>query len=157
MGYATPDMVRSALRLADAAPPDTVRIPVDALNNDLTIAPHILKSDAIVGTYCSGKDVADGLLAALSTDIAAYFLVLAYHGSVDMLSGDPAVLLYQNAMSILEDIGSGKINPVSVDPDGPSDLGAGAVYNPPTPCLTTVDWFGRPQIVDQPWGYPGAW
>jgi phage gp36-like protein len=157
-GYATPQMVRDALRVPDAAPADVVRIPVDALDDVTDIVPHITESDATVAVYCSGKDIPQAALAGWSRDIAAYLLVLAWRGSADFQTQtDPVWLRYQHAMTILEDIASGKISPVSVDPDGPSDLGSGAVYQPPTPRLVTTDVFGRPMIVDQPWGYPGSW
>lgn len=151
-------MVRDALRVADAAPPDNVRIPVDSLDDVTDIQPHIDESDGLVGLYCSGKDIAVAVLAGLSRDVAAYLLVLAWRGSADFdTQTDPVWLRYQHAMTVLEDIGSGKISPVSTDPDQPSDLGQDAVYNPVTPWLVTTDVFGRPRIVDQPWGYPGSW
>jgi phage gp36-like protein len=144
--YATPDMVRNKLRVLDQAPPDVVRIPMDQLDDANDIQPHIVESDATAVTYCSGKEVPAALIASLSADLAAYFVVLAYRGSADFQADDPVVRRYQHAMSVLEDIGTGKISPVTPDdPDNPiGDLGPGATYNPPTPCLTTTDLYGRP-------------
>lgn len=155
--YTTPDQVKDILRLRNATVPDSVRIDVDALDID-DVTQQIADSTGVVDTYCSGKAVQAGLLTACTNAITAWSLVLTYLGSVDVADQDPVIRRYQWAMSMLEDIGTGRISPVADPPStGGDSSGDPLVVNLPTPCLTTVDWWGRPAIVDQPWGYPGAW
>lgn len=156
--YTTPDQVKDILRLRNAVVPDSVRIPVDDLNVTV-IDTQITDAAGTVDLYCSGKTVPAAFLTSATNAIAAWSLVLTYLGSVDLQDQDPVIRRYNSAMSSLEDVGTGRINPVSDPPstgDG-DEFGAGGIFNPLSPHLTGVDWFGRPRIVDEPWGYPGAW
>jgi hypothetical protein len=56
-------------------------------------------------------------------------------------------------MQVLEDIGMGRVSPVTTDPT----VDVAALVNQPAQPLTGINGFGFPVILDQPWGYPGAW
>lgn len=136
MPYATADQVRAALRLSSLpSDPDSGATGwVDQID-DTDITDAIAEGDAAVDVYIGARRVTDILKSTCSRDIAAYLLVLTWRGTDDLTADDPVVLRYRHTMSMLEDIGTGKVDPgpgPGEDPDGYN----GTVVNPCAPSLT---------------------
>lgn len=147
--------VRDALKIASAGvDEDDGRIAIDDIADD-AITEVVVMADARVSTYLSGKQVDPNLADGLTTGIACYLLILAWRGSDDVDENDPVVRRYRDAMQVLEDIGTGRIAPVTTDPT--IAAAAAALVNQPAQPLTGLNGFGFPVVLDQPWGYPGAW
>jgi phage gp36-like protein len=86
--------------------------------------------DGTTGTSYDDTDV-PALIISLTAHIAAYYATMIYRKNVELAPRDPTVLRYQDAMTTLQGIAAGTINPRPLSEDqGGVAPGVISVANP---------------------------
>lgn len=101
------------------------------------------------------------LIQSITVNIAAYFATLSYRKNKPLEANDPVLLRYQDAMSDLQAIQNGQINPDPYDPSNGSGSERGRVRNTVAKTFSGEDYNadvwsdGRLRVRQIPGSYRG--